>query len=111
MHKGERVPIDRFVIKKVVGTDRELPKEWFARPAFEENKAAFFTSMTYYYSTNRFYGYDKKSNLVVRLTPDDPRLLKKTDKQKLVKAYWISAASIALFAAGCFAWAKYKKTK
>jgi hypothetical protein len=57
----------------------------------------FSPAMTYYLHTNKYIGFDSKSNEVVRLKPDDPRILKRSSRKKLIWGYWIFAIAISVF--------------
>lgn len=99
---------DRIVITKLIPAQKSLPREHFIRTAYSTPRNYFQPSMTYYLASNTLVGYDAKSNSVVRLRADDPRLLTSFQRKKLLIGYWISAAFIALCAVGVFVWTRRK---
>jgi hypothetical protein len=92
---------DRIVIQKVVPAKTTLSKEHFLRPAFE-NADEFPKDMvtTFYLQTNKFVGMDSKSNQIVRMSPNDPRLLHQVDEKNLIRGYWIVAILMTILAGG-----------
>lgn len=89
--------IDRIVIQKIVPAKTTLAKEHFLKPAFE-SASDFPKDMvtTFYLQTNKFVGMDSKSNPIVRMSPNDPRLVQPVDKKNVVRNYWIFAILITV---------------
>lgn len=78
---------------KLIPAKKKLSDDSFLRLQFTVMQG-FSPAMTYYLHTNKYIGFDSKSNEVVRLKPDDPRILKRPSRKKLIWGYWISAVLI-----------------
>ena len=93
---GEKQLKSRIVIEKLIPAFHKLPKTHFFRTAFEETTG--FTNYgapaVFNVRSNQLIGFDPKSNPVVRMAPDDPRLLELPDRKNLVWRYWLSAGLI-----------------
>jgi hypothetical protein len=89
----------RIVIDKLIPATGVLPREHFLRSAYTDTRG--FTNYgaptTYYVRSNLMVGVDSKSNEVIRMEPDDPRLLNAPDQKKIIFWYWISAIAISVF--------------
>lgn len=90
---GKEILLNRIVIMKLIPAKKKLSDDSFLRLQFTVMQG-FSPAMTYYLHTNKYIGFDSKSNEVVRLKPDDPRILKRPSRKKLIWGYWISAVLI-----------------
>ena len=89
--------IDRIVIQKLLPATNTLPREHFLRPEYDNTKPFPEEDVfTFYLQTNQLVGLDAQSNQIVRMSPSDPRVLRKSDKNILIRNYWIVAALITL---------------
>jgi hypothetical protein len=89
----------RIVIDKLIPATGVLPREHFLRPAYTDTRGFtdYGAPTTYYVRSNQLVSLDSKSNEVIRMEPDDPRLLNIPDRRKVNFWYWISAIAITVF--------------
>ncbi len=109
---AERVK-SRIVIDKLIPATGILPREHFLRTEYTDTKG--FTNYgaptTFYVRSNQLVGFDSKSNEVIRMEPDDPRLLNEpSEASSRPLRYWISAVFVIVVAFSFF-WflKKYKQ--
>ena len=93
---GKEILLNRIVIMKLIPAKKKLSDGSFLKLQFTVMQG-FSPAMTYYLHTNKYIGFDSKSNEVVRLKPDDPRILKRSSRKKLIWGYWIFAIAISVF--------------
>ena len=109
---GNEVLKRKIVIDKLIPASHPLSREHFLRPGFEDSDfATNGRPTTYYVRSNQLVGFDSKSNEVIRMEPDDPRLLNEpSEASSRPLRYWISAVFVIVVAFSFF-WflKKYKQ--